>query len=61
MERDEQKGMDPAVAGAYIAKIALKEHPKPVYTIGFGYKTVCLLLKLLPCRLSNWLIGKLYA
>ena len=61
MEHDEQNGMDPAVAGAYIAKIALKEKPKPIYTIGFSYKAICVLLKLLPCRLSNWLIGKLYA
>lgn len=61
MEHDEQNGMDPAVAGAYIAKIALKDKPKPVYTIGFSYKAICVLLKLLPSRLSNWLIGKLYA
>ncbi len=61
MEHDEQNGMDPAKAGAYIAKIALKKHPKPVYTIGFGYKAICVLLKLLPSRLANWAIGKLYA
>lgn len=61
MEHDEQIGMDPATAGAYIAKIALKEHPKPVYTIGFSYKAICVLLKLLPSRLANWAIGKLYA
>ena len=61
MEHDEQNGMDPAKAGAYVAKIALKKHPKPVYTIGFSYKAICILLKLLPSRLANWLIGKLYA
>ena len=61
MEHDEQNGMDPAKAGAYIAKIAMKDHPKPVYTIGFSYKAICVLLKLLPSRLANWAIGKLYA
>ena len=61
MEHDEQSGMDPAAAGVFIAKIALKKRPKPVYTIGLGYQTVCVLLKLLPCRLSNWVIGKIYA
>ena len=61
MERDEQNGMDPAKAGAYIAKIAMKQHPKPVYTIGFSYKAICVALKLLPSRLANWAIGKLYA
>lgn len=61
MEHDEQNGMKPETAGAYVAKIAMKKHPKPLYTIGFSYKAICVLLKLLPCRLSNWLIGKLYA
>ena len=61
MEHDEQNGMDPAKAGAYIAKIALKKKPKPVYTIGFSYKAICVLLKLLPSRFVNWAIGKLYA
>ncbi len=61
MERDEQNGMDPAKAGTYIAKIAMKKHPKPVYTIGFSYKAICVALKLLPSRLANWAIGKLYA
>lgn len=61
MEHDEQNGMDPARAGAYVAKIAQKKRPKPVYTIGFSYKAICVLLKLLPSRLANWAIGKLYA
>ncbi len=61
MEHDEENGMDPAAAGAYIAKVALKKQPKPVYTIGFSYKAICVLLKLLPSRLANWVIGKLYA
>ena len=61
MEHDEQNGMKPETAGAYVAKVAMKKHPKPLYTIGFSYKAICVLLKLLPCRLANWLIGKLYA
>lgn len=61
MEKDEQGGMDPAAAGRYIAKIALKKNVKPLYAIGFSYKLVCVLVKLLPCRLANWIIGKLYA
>ncbi len=61
MEHDEQNGMKPEAAGAYVAKVAMKKHPKPLYTIGFSYKAICVLLKLLPCRLANWLIGKLYA
>ena len=61
MEKDEQGGMSPARAGAYIAKIALKEKVKPLYAIGFAYKAACFACDLLPCALRNWLIGKIYA
>ena len=61
MEKDEQKGMSPQFAGRYIAKIALKGHVKPVYTVGFGYKCLSVLCKLLPCGFRNWIVGLLYA
>ena len=61
MERDEQGGMSPAYAGAYVAKMALKEHSKPLVALGNSYKAVAVLAKLLPRRLSNWLIGRIYA
>lgn len=61
MEHDEQNGMRPEIAGRYIAKIADKKHVKPLYAIGFSYKLICVLLKLLPCGLQNRLIGMLYA
>lgn len=61
MEKDEQNGMKPETAGRYIAKIAEKKHVAPVYTIGLGYKCLSVLLKLLPLRFSNWLVGLLYA
>ena len=61
MEKDERKGMDPQKAGDYIAKIALRKRVKPVYTIGFGYKTLSVLCKILPCRLRNDIVYLLYA
>lgn len=61
MEHDEQNGMKPETAGKYIAKIADKKRVKPLYTIGFSYKLVCVLCKLLPCGMQNRIIGKLYA
>ncbi len=61
MEHDEQNGMSPAVAGKYIARLALKKHPKPLSSIGFSYKLVCTLVKILPCRFANWVVGKIYA
>lgn len=61
MERDERGGMSPDAAGRYIARIALKRRVKPVYAIGFGYKCLSLLCKLLPCSLRNFIVGLLYA
>ncbi len=61
MEKDERGGMKPETAGAYICKIALKRRVKPLYAIGFLYKGACVLCQLLPCRLRNWLIGRIYA
>ena len=53
MEHDEQTGMDPAVAGAYIASLALKKKVKQEYAIGFKYKLFCILARVLPCRMKN--------
>jgi len=61
MEKDEQKGMSPRFAGTYIAKLALKKNVKPIYTVGFRYKCLSLLCKLLPCSLRNRIVGALYA
>lgn len=61
MEKDERGGMSPEFAGRYIAKLALKKSVKPVYTVGFGYKCLSLLCKLLPCGFRNWVVGLLYA
>lgn len=61
MEHDEQNGMSPDKAGAYIARVALKKRVKPLYAIGFQYKLFTVIMKLLPCRLSNWILGLIYA
>ena len=53
--------MQPSVAGRYIAKIAQKRKVKPLYAIGFSYKAVCFLMKILPCGLANRIIGMIYA
>lgn len=60
MEKDEQGGMSPDVAGAYLAKIAGKKRVNPLYAIGAQYKLFAVLAKLLPARLSNWIVGRLY-
>lgn len=61
MEKDELGGMEAGDAGAYVAKLALKKSVKPLYAIRFDYKFFVLLSRLLPVKLLNWMIGKLYA
>lgn len=60
MEHDEMNGMSPEIAGRFICRIALKKSVKPLYSIGFTYKALSLLAKLLPCSVRDWLIFKLY-
>jgi len=61
MEKDEQNGMDPAVAGRYIARTALKKRVSPYNTIGLMYKGCILLEKLLPGSLVRFILYHMYA
>ncbi len=61
MELDERSGMSPARAAAKIVSVAKRRCPKPLYAIGLSYSLVCVLIKLLPARLSNYIIYQLYA
>ena len=61
MEHDEQNGMPPEKAGAFIAHIATKKGVRPINTIGLQYKFFCVLAKILPAKLLNFLVGLIYA
>lgn len=61
MEHDEQNGMSAEYAGRYVAKTALKKSSKPLVTMGFSYKAAAMIAKLLPRRLSNYIVGMIYA
>ena len=61
MEKDEQTGMDPAKAGKFIARLALKKRVKPYNTIGIVYKGCILLSKILPGPLIRFILGEMYA
>ena len=61
MEKDEQTGMNPAVAGKFIANLALKKRVKPYNTIGIVYKGCVLLSKILPGPLVRFILGEMYA
>ncbi|MBQ6570150.1 MAG: SDR family NAD(P)-dependent oxidoreductase [Clostridia bacterium] len=61
MEKDEQSGMSPQKIAAHIYKLSRKKHPKPLSTVGFTYKLIAVVQKLLPTRLVNYIVGKLYS
>ena len=60
MERDEQAGMSPREMALILYRMATTRSPKPQYVGGGQYKIFCLLDRLLPKRLVNWIVGKLY-
>ena len=60
MEKDEQGGMSPRQMAKDLYHIATRRCPAPQYVGGGQYKIFCLLDRLLPKRLVNWIVGRLY-
>ena len=60
MEHDEQHGMSPLQMAKQLYHIATCRCPKPQYVGGAQYKVFCLLDRILPKRLVNWIVGQLY-
>lgn len=61
MERDEQGGMTPDYVAKRIVRAVERRHPRPFYTVGGKYRIFTFLGKVLPAKLCNWVVGKLYA
>ena len=61
MEHDEETGMSPESAGAYVAKVALMRRSAPMKALGVPYKAAAMAAKLLPRRVSNYIVGRMYA
>ena len=61
MEHDERAGMAPAQMARLFWHIANSRSPRPQYVGGFGYRVLCLLDRLLPKRLVNWIEYKVYS
>ncbi len=60
MEQDEMKGKGPEFIGRRIFRMATERNPKVISTAGLFYKFALVLVKLLPVRAANYLIGRLY-
>lgn len=61
MERDERGGLSPDCVAGTVWKTVRKRNPKPLTVSGTSYRLLSVLIKLLPLRFVNWMIGKLYA
>jgi len=60
MENDERNGMTTKQLANKIYSISQKHNPAPLYTAGVQYHIFVFLEKILPTRLSNWIVGLLY-
>lgn len=61
MEKDEQNGMSPEAAGAFICRMALKRRVPPACTIGAMYKLFIGLNRLMPRALIGKVVYMMYA
>ena len=60
MEQDEESGDSPDSVAKKILKVAKSDNPKGHVAVGMKYKALCLLLKLLPDRIREALVRKIY-
>lgn len=60
MERDERGGMTPDVVARAIWRAGTQKSPKPLRCVGGKYRFFGFLFKILPTRLANWIVGKMY-
>jgi short-subunit dehydrogenase len=61
MVRDEQNGMSPEYVAKHIINAAFGHSGRQLlFAVGFKYRFFSFLGKILPCRLINWILGKMY-
>lgn len=60
MERDEQNGMPPSAVAKVIVSQAARKSPKTAVSVGFKYKVLVFLAKILPVSLANNIIYSMY-
>jgi short-subunit dehydrogenase len=61
MEKDEESGMPAASVSKVIYKLIKAKNPSSVKTVGLKYKFFVFLKRILPSRLVNYIIYKIYA
>ncbi len=61
MERDETHGVAPIKVAKVVYSLAKAKNPKPYKVVGFGYKFLVVLARLLPTRLVDYILYSMYA
>ena len=60
MEKCEINGMQPITVAKQVYKVARRKNPPLISSVGFGYKFISSIIKILPVRWSNYLVYKFY-
>lgn len=60
MEKDETKGASPIKVSKVIYRCLKRKNPPTKVAVGFSYKLIRLLIKILPTRFINWALYQLY-
>lgn len=60
MERDEQKGKSPISVAKVIYKVIKKKNPAPKITVGFSYKLLVFLKRILPLKVIHFILYRKY-
>ena len=60
MEKDESNGVPAAKVAKKILKVSKKKNPNTYYVVGSSYKLLVFLSRILPKRIVNWIIFKIY-
>ena len=59
-EKEEQNGMSPEKVAKVVAKTLQKKNPPLRKTVGGVYKFIVFLCRLVPTKMLNWLVAKIY-
>ncbi len=60
MRRDEENGFNPIKIAKRVEKIIKSRNPKPRYVVDWKYGTLARLLRILPTKLTNKIVAKMY-
>lgn len=60
VEKDERQGKSPDSVAKVVVKVLKRKHPPLRKTVGFLYKCIVFIPRILSCKFVNFIVGKLY-